>query len=131
MNQFLFLLVTSSLASASNAGTGRSCSNLQQASQIRNNGKETNYMRFTIQHTIFLIVGIVCEGDHGTLSCPKNRFIHIRSADYGRVDNSKCQNGNYAPSSNEMNPTVPCHSDVKELIKRRFLFSKTSYFSYI
>ena len=74
---------------------------------------------------------IFCEGEFAILRCPRNYFPHIHSADYGRKDNSKCQNGKYPVDSDEMKPTEVCTKDVKAIVRpeevREMLLEKCLY----
>lgn len=74
----------------------------------------------------FVPVGYYCENKMAKIRCPHNRFLHIKYADYGRVDNAQCQDPMFEMDSSEMNPEVPCRSNVRNIIKAKYAFSNSN-----
>ena len=102
-------------------GRASSCtSNLPEPGNPRGNGKIRikGDLQVIFSFSIFA-VGYYCENKMAKIRCPHNRFLHIKYADYGRVDNTQCRDPMFEEDSSEMNPDVPCRSNVRNIIKAK------------
>ena len=94
---------------------------LPSPGEPKGNSKLQKHRMFSYSHSDLLLitVGIYCENIKSYIRCPHNRFLHIKSADYGRTDNKECRDGRNPIDSSEMNPETPCSSKVLSEVRAK------------